>query len=597
MTTMTHTGAGGLLRFVPALGALRGYTRADARADLFAGVTVAAVAVPQAMAYALAAGLPAQYGLYTAIVMTAVGALFDSSRQLINGPTNAISIAVLSVISVAPGIDDKIAAAVLLAFMVGAIQLVITAARLGDLSRYISHSVIVGFTLGAATLLVLDQSKNLLGLSAQGGHEPFVYRLWLTLSHGGPIHWTTTGVGFGTIALLLALRAFKNRHGLVLLPELLVTVIVMAALVAGFGLDRHGVAVVGTIPSDLPQPRLPELDHELMRTLSSGALAIAILGLLEAIAMAKAIAAQTRQKLDVNQQCLSEGLANFTGSFFQCMPGSGSLTRSAINQQAGAVSQWAGVVSAAVVALIMVAFAPFAQFIPRAALAGILVVSAWRMIDWPALVYHVRITRFDAAIVGATAFSAVFISIEFCVLIGVLMSFALTVRRAGRIRLTEFVVAPDGAIRERLPDDARCERLRIYGFDGEMFFGASAALERHFAMIERALDQDCRALVLRLKRTRNADAVAISMLEGFVARVQDRGVTVLLCGVSADLERKLVSTRLGDLLGDRLFREERVRLTSTVLAVRRAYAIIGDPCPNCPRRDAMKADRSLYYVV
>lgn len=597
MASTTPNGDGDLLRFVPALDVLRGYTRADARADLFAGVTVAAVAVPQAMAYAMAAGLPAQYGLYTAIIMTAVGGLFTSSRQLINGPTNAISIAVLSVVSIAPGIDDKIAAAVLLAFMVGAIQLLITIARLGDLSRYISHSVIVGFMLGAAVLLVLDQAKNFFGLVAQGGDAPFIYRLMMTLARGGPVHAATAGVGLASVALLLALRGLKIRFGLRLLPELLVTVIVMAALVAGLGLDARGVAVVGAIPSELPRPSLPDFDYELMRNLSGGALAIAILGLLEAIAMSKMIAAQTRQKLDVNQQCLSEGLANITGGLFQCIPGSGSLTRSAINQQAGAASQWAGIVSAGVVALIMVAFAPYAQFIPRATLAGILVVSAWRMIDWSALVYHVRITNFDAAIVGATAFSAVFISIEVCVLIGVVMSFALTVRRAGRIRLTEFVVAPDGAIRERLPEDARCKRLLIYGLDGELFFGASAALEQHFATIERALGENARALVLRLKRARNADAVAISMLEGFVARVQARGVPVFVCGISEDLERKFVITPLGGLLRGRLFREERVRPTSTVLAVRSAYAIIGEPCRTCPRVDASRADPSLYYAV
>ena len=164
-------------RVVPAIGSLRGYTAADARADLLAGLTVAAVAVPQAMAYAMVAGLPAEYGLYTAIVMTAVGAVLDSSKQLINGPTNAISIAVLSVIaSVAP--DERVQAAVLLAFMVGAVQLAITLLRLGDLTRYISHSVIVGFTLGAGTLLVLDQVKNLFGMRAAGEHEP------LDVEHG-----------------------------------------------------------------------------------------------------------------------------------------------------------------------------------------------------------------------------------------------------------------------------------------------------------------------------------------------------------------------------------------------------------------------------
>ena len=586
-----------IYRVVPAFDSLRRYRLLDARADLLAGITVAAVAVPQAMAYALAAGLPAEYGLYTAIVMTAVGALFDSSRQLINGPTNAISIAVLSVISIVPSVDEKVQAAVLLAFMVGIVQLVITSMRLGDLTRYISHSVIVGFTLGASALLVLDQMKNLLGLASRGGvHDSFVYRFWLTMTEGGDVNTATLSIGLATIATVIALRWLKNRLGLRLLPELLLTVLAMAAMVAWLGLEARGVRVVGEIPARLPTPRLPAFDYDLLSKLSGGALAIAILGLLEAIAMAKAIAAQTRQKLDMNQQCLSEGLANFTGSFFQCMPGSGSLTRSAINQQAGAVSQWSGVVSAVVVALIMVAFAPYARLIPRAALAGILIVAAWKMIDWRGLHYHLRVTRFDLVIVGVTAFSAVAISIEFCVLIGVVMSSLLTVRRAGRMLLTEFTITPDGAIRERFPDDVRCNRLLIYGLEGEMFFGASAALEGHFARIEQRIDEHTRAVVLRLKRARNADAAGMILLRDFVDRVQARGVHVLLCGVRPDLAHRMETTGLIVSIGTPIFREEKVPLTSTILAIRHAYQLIGDPCESCPRRDSGEGNPSLRYV-
>ncbi len=586
-----------IYRVVPAFDSLRRYRLHDARADLLAGITVAAVAVPQAMAYALAAGLPAEYGLYTAIIMTAVGALFDSSRQLINGPTNAISIAVLSVISIVPSVDEKIQAAVLLAFMVGIVQLVITSMRLGDLTRYISHSVIVGFTLGASSLLVLDQMKNLLGLASMGGvHDTFLYRFWLTMTQGGDVNTATLSIGLATIAMVLALRGLKSLLGLRLLPELLITVMTMAAVVAWLGLEANGVRVVGEIPARLPTPRLPTIDYELIREFSGGALAIAILGLLEAIAMSKAIAAKTRQKLDMNQQCLSEGLANFTGSFFQCMPGSGSLTRSAINQQAGAVSQWSGVVSAVVVALIMVAFAPYARLIPRAALAGILIVSAWKMIDWRGLYYHLRVTRFDAVIVGATAFSAVAISIEFCVLIGVVMSSLLTVRRAGRMLLTEFTITPDGAIRERFADDPRCNRLLIYGLEGEMFFGASAALEGHFQQIERRIDEHTRAVVVRLKRARNADAAGMILLKDFVDRVQARGVHVLLCGVRRDLAHRMETTGLSASLRTPIFHEEKVPLTSTILAIRHAYQLIGDPCASCPRRGSGEGNPSLRYV-
>ncbi len=582
-------------RVLPAFDSLRRYSANDARSDLLAGVTVAAVAVPQAMAYAMAAGLPPEYGLYTAIVMTAIGAVFDSSRQLINGPTNAISIAVLSVIApVEP--EAKVAAAILLAFMVGAIQLGITLLRLGDLERYISHSVIVGFTFGAGSLLVLDQLKNLVGMKAAGAaHDHFLLRFFGTLADGS-VHFETAAIGVGTIALVVGLRWLRGRIGLPLLPDLLLVVVAMAGITAALGLDQRGVAVVGAIPARLPSFGVPQLDAAQIRDFGSGALAIAVLGLLEAIAMAKAIAAKTKQKLDMNQQCLSEGLANFGGSFFQCFPGSGSLTRSAINQQAGAATQWSGVVSAGTVALIMLVFAPYAQYIPRAALAGILMVSAFKMVDWHALAYHFRTTRFDAAIVTATAVSAVAISIEFCVLIGVLMSFLLTVPRAGRMLLSEFVVSANG-VHERLPQERACPRILIFGLEGEMFFGASATLERYFAEIEERIGSDTSVVVLRVKRARNPDAVGITLLEGFLDRVEARGVHVLLCGVREDFAERLKRTHLAERLGERLFLEQQVRQTSTMLAIRHAYDLIPEQCASCPFRDQSAAQRALTYEI
>jgi SulP family sulfate permease len=587
-----------LLRLVPALESLRDYDAQAARADLVAGLTVAAVAVPQAMAYAMVAGLPPVYGLYTAIVMTAVGALFNASRQLVNGPTNAISIAVLSVIAGIAEPDARVQAAILLAFLVGAIQLGITLLRLGDLERYISHSVIVGFTAGASALLALDQLKNLLGMKSVGdAHAHFLLRVFRSLSEGGGVHVETAAVGLGTIAAVVALRWLKRRLDLRLAPELLLVVIGMGVLTSWLGLDARGVAVVGEIPGRFPSFAAPPVELGEVREFATGALAIAVLGLLEAISMSKALAAATRQKLDMNQQCLSEAVANLTGSFFQCMPGSGSLTRSAINQQAGAVTQWSGVISAAAVALTMLAFAPYARFIPRAALAGILMVTAWNMIDWRALSYHLRTTRFDAAIVAATAISAVAISIEFCVLIGVLMSFLLTVPRAGQMLLSEFSLT-DGGLHERVPGDPPCPRILVFGLEGEMFFGATAALESHFAQIEERIGPDTRVVVLRVKRARNPDAVGLTLLEDFLHRVKARGVHVLLCGVRTEFAEKLDRTGITAHLGEKLFLEQPVRLTSTMLAVRHAYELIGnETCAICPRRGGRAAQAAVGYEI
>ena len=587
-----------LFRRVPALEALRHYTWADARVDLVAGLSVAAVAVPQAMAYAMIAGLPAEYGLYTAIVMTTVGALLDSSRQLINGPTNAISIALLSAIGgVAP--DERVHAAILIALLVGCIQLAISLLRLGDLTRYISHSVIVGFTAGASVLLVLDQMKNLLGLKAVGDvHAQFLMRFWRTMTEGGAVHGPTVAVGVSSIVLVLLLRVVKARLDWKLLPEFLIVVIVMAVVTAWLGLAKQGVAVVGDIPGSLPRFAWPPVGVAYLSELSGSALAIALLGLLEAIAMAKAIAAVTGQRLDLNQQCLSEGFANFTGSFFQCMPGSGSLTRSAINQQAGARTQWSGVVSAAAVALIMAAFAPYARFIPRSALAALLMLTAYHMVNFHDLRYHVRTSRFDATIVVVTAVSAFAISVEFCVLIGVFMSFLLTVPRTGNIQLAEFVVTEERTVAERQRGDVACSRMLIFGLEGEMFFGAGSSLERHFDTIEDRIGPETRAVILRLKRARNPDAVGIAMLEGAVDRMRARGLQVVLCGVRAGMLTALEKSGLAGKVGaENIFLEQPVRQTSTVLAIRHVYDSITDFCPTCPRRRGVPLPRALYYEI
>ncbi|MGA0840995.1 MAG: SulP family inorganic anion transporter [Pseudomonadales bacterium] len=573
-------------RFVPALGVLPDYTFRHARQDALAGMTVAAVAVPQAMAYAMIIGLPPIYGLYTAIVMTAIGALFDSSRQLINGPTNAISIAVLSAVAMIAPLEQRLEAVILLAFMIGVIQLFITLFRLGDLTRYISHSVIVGFTLGAGSLLVIDQMKNLFGIPGLGAADDhLLYRFWLTFTEGSGLHTLTTVLGLSTIGLILALRWLKQALNWPLLPELFITVCVMCAIVGVFGLQDHGVKVVGAIPASLPSFDLPTFDPTLIEELATSALAIALLGLLEAISMAKAIAAVTRQKLDMNQQCLSEAVANIGGSLFQCIPGSGSLTRSAINRQAGAVTQWSGVVSAVGVTVIMLVLAPYAQYLPRATLAGILLVASWGMVDWKALAYHWRTTRFDAAIIATTAFSAIAISIEFCVLIGVLMSFMLTVPRAGRMLLSQFVIAPEGYVREMLPGERPCQRLLIFGLEGEMFFGATSTMEQHLARIENAVSDETRVVILRLKRTRNPDAVALAELDQWMERLETRGVRVILCGVQAGMLNVMAKAGMAARLGEeRLFREERIRQTSTMRAVEAAYRLLGGRCEACAWR-------------
>jgi SulP family sulfate permease len=292
----------------------------------------------------------------------------------------------------------------------------------------------------------------------------------------------------------------------------------------------------------------------------------------------------------MNQQCLSEGVANLAGSFFQCFPGSGSLTRSYINHQAGAATQWSGVICAGMVALTILALAPLAHYIPTAALAGVLMVTATRMVDVPGIKYHCRATRFDAAIVWATALSAVLVSVEFCILVGTVLSFLMYVPRAARVRMDELIISDGGRIRERHHGDLACPLIKIYNFEGELFFGSSPEFESHLESIEEHLDQQpdggVRVLVLRVKHLRNPDAVCMHLLSEFIDRIEPRGVALCLSGVRDGIFKTLSKVGIVDQLGaDRVFREVPQVWTSTTTAIDWAYAQLGEQtCETCPRQ-------------
>jgi SulP family sulfate permease len=435
----------------------------------------------------------------------------------------------------------------------------------------------------------------------QDASHYFLLRFWQTLTESS-VHPPTLAIGATTIGMVLAVRQVNGWLGRQVVPEFLLVVIAMGAVVAVFDLDKQNVRIIdniGTIPRQLPSFAVPDISLGQVQSLGTSALAIALLGLLEAIAMAKAIAAQTRQKLDINQQCLSEGLANAAGSFFQCFPGSGSLTRSAINQQAGGLTQWSGVICAAAVALTVLLFADLARFIPLASLAGILMVSAFRMIDRKQLLFHLRTTRFDRGIVLATAFAAVFISVEFCILIGVVLSFLLYVPRAAKLHVSELTLTPERVLRERVPADPYCGRMRIHDLEGELFFGSAPDLEKHFEQIESRLGDGVRIVVLRVKRARNPDAVCLAVFDGFLTRLGERHVTLLLCGVRPEMVKGLRRAGLSERLGPKqLFPETGGVESSTLDAVRYAYALLaGDVCATCPRREEMTGPKEAWYYM
>ncbi len=585
------------------------YSWSAAGSDLVAGATVAAIAVPQAIAYALIAGVDPRYGLYSAIVITVVASLLGSSRHLINGPTNAISLVIFSALASFEGHLNAFEALFLLGIIAGTIQILVAVLRLGDLTRYVSEAVILGFMAGAGLLIAIGQIGNFIGAPKKGsGDQSVLVNTWQTLS-AGTFNVRAVGIGVLTIAVVLALNGAIRKYKLPRV-DMLTGLIVGSLVAAYFGWSLPGasgkpiLSVVGAIPSALPAFHVPIVDFASFIRLLKGAVAIAFLGLLEALAVAKSIATYTRQPLDYNRQCLAEGVGNVVGGFFQAMPGSGSLTRSAINYQAGAVTRASGIYSGIIVAIVVLLLGPYAHFIPKCVLAGLLFISAARLIDWKRLGYALRASRYDAALVAVTAFTAIFVDVEDSILVGVALSILLFTARASKLEIRELIVTPEGLIRERGRAEERAESLLIYDVEGELFFGAAGEFQTH---LDTVLEESARVkidyVVLRLKRTRNPDLVVIEHLERFLRDAKARGTTVFLAGVRPELLAIFENVRLKDwFAADQIFPEEEETFSSTLRAVRRANELANRDARNRskdPQADGFTEGGAepAYYLV
>jgi SulP family sulfate permease len=582
------------------------------RHDLIAGLTVAAISFPQAMAYALIAGVDPRFGVYSAIVVTIVASIFGSSSHLINGPTSAISLLVFTALAF---IDSENTAALfeglfLLAVLVGAFQIVISLFKLGNLTRYISESVIIGFMAAAAFLLAVGQLGNALGVRDRGnGHMQVLRRVWLTLFHGDHINYRALTLSAAAVLLAVVLRKLVQRFGWPQIDMLAVLIITgLIAYFAGWSVPGAGghtaVSVAAKIPRSLPTAHIPEVHTDWLPELSSGALAIAFVGIIEALSIAKAIAYETQQKIDYNRQIMAEGLANLGGGFFQCLPGSGSLSRSAINYQAGARTRFSGVVSAATVAAALLLFAPLLRYVPQPALAGLLLVTAARLVDFKRLFYTLKASRYDAGLVIVTAFTGVAIDLDKSVLLGVILSILLFVPRAAKLNAKELIVAPDRVVRERVPGDTADPSIIIYDLEGELFFGAAPELDRYLVALHQRIADDpdgpVKFVVLRLKRVRHPDVVCIERIEHFLREETARGVTILLAGVRPDTLGILRNVGIQSWFpAEHIFPEEDEEFSATLKAVRHAR---GHLAPVEVGRPPIKAidladPPDLYYLV
>lgn len=448
--------------------------RHSLRSDFMAGLTGAVVVLPQGVAFATIAGMPPEYGLYAGIVPAIVAALWGSSWHLVSGPTTAASIVVFSSLSAfaEPGSIDYVRLALTLTFMVGVLELTMGLARLGTLVNFISHSVVIGFTAGAALLIAGNQIKHFFGLEMPRGLH-FHETLWYLLQNLGEVNPYVTGVAVFTLLSGLICRRWLPR-----IPYMIMAM-VLGSLAAVFlnlwlGAEATGIRTVGALPNGLPPLSAPDLSLSTIKQLAPAALATTLFALTEAVSIARSLGTRANQHINGNQEFIGQGLSNMVGCFFSAYVATGSFNRSGLNFQAGARTPLAAVFAGVLLAGVIVLVAPLAAYLPNAAMAAILFLVAWGLIDFHHIFKIIQTSREETVILGTTFFATLLLDLEFAILAGVLLSLVLYLNRTSRPKLLPRVPNPATAGREFITDSRlpECPQLKLARLDGSLFFGA-----------------------------------------------------------------------------------------------------------------------------
>ncbi|MBV0934267.1 SulP family inorganic anion transporter [Marinobacterium weihaiense] len=529
-------------------------TRDNLKADLMAGLTGMVLVLPQAVAYAFIAGLPPVYGLYTAMVSAVIAALFGSSWHLISGPTAALSIVVLSVISGLGdfSVEQYVGLVISLTLLTGLIQLALGLFRMGSLVNFISHTVVIGFTAGAAILIAVSQFKHLLGVEVPGGLS-----MLATLEHlfGQRAGFNAVALEAGLVTLVVAVLARKlNRK----LPHLLIGM--AAGSLACYFLDPTGeaVAYVGALPGQLPTPVLPEFSFATLKALAPGALAVALLGLIEAVSIARAIAVRSHQQIDGNQEFLGQGLSNVVGSFFACYASTGSFTRSGANYDAGARTPLAAVFAALMLAVVVLVAPQITARLPLAVMAGSILLIAWNLIDFGSIRHILSNSRSEAAILLVTLFSTLLVELEFAIYIGVMLSLALYLRRTSQPRVTQVAPLQQSERRhirniERY-DLQECPQLKIIRVDGSLFFGAVDHVQQEIRRLT-APGSGVNHILLIGKGINFIDVAGVEMLHQEINRLHMMSGDILFSSLKGTVMDELKRTGALTLLGEQRFHD------------------------------------------
>lgn len=534
----------------PILTWLPNYRKSNFSGDIIAGITVGVMVIPQGMAYAMIAGLPPIYGLYAALLPTLVYTFTGTSLRLSVGPVAMDSLLVASGLGALSlqGIESYITMAAFLALFIGVIQLILGFARMGFMVNFLSNPVISGFTSAAAIIIGLSQVKHLLGLKTKGSSQ--LYNLMeQTLNELHQTNIRTLLVGVAAILVMVLLRKIHRK-----IPGALIVVILGIILIYGLRWDQLDVAIVGDIPQGLPSFKMPLISLNDISRITPIAITLALVGFLEAISVAKALDDKHKDgEVDPNQELKAIGSANIVGAFFQAFPVTGSFSRTALNDDAGANTGIASLISVFLVAITLIFLTPLFYYLPNAVLGAIIMVAVYGLIDikYPIRLYHKRKDEFFLLLF--TFFITLLLGIKEGILLGVLLSLLLLVYRTskphiailGRIKGTDYYKNIN-----RFNEDIEIrDDVLVIRFDAQLFFGNKDYFKKEIRKQVRLKKASLRAIVLNAEAINYMDSSATIMLTQLIADLQKQGIRFMIAGAIGPTRDIIFRSELINLLG------------------------------------------------
>jgi SulP family sulfate permease len=533
---------------IPILEWLPNYNSSRFKGDFIAGITVSIILIPQGIAYALIAGIPPIYGLYCALVPQLVYAIFGSSRQVAIGPVAMDSLIVATGVSTLAlaGSDSYIAIAILLAFMVGSIQFLLGVFRLGFIVNFLSKPVISGFTSAVALTIGVNQFRNLFGVDfVQSDQIQYVLEdIWFNIIDFN-VH--TTVIGLISVGVIILLRKINKK-----IPNALLVVVVGILTIRYLGDEFSDVAIVKDIPSGLPSFSFPEMDISQIKELLPIALTLVMVGYLETISIGKSLEAkQDEYKLRPNQELIALGLSNIIGSWFKAYPSTSSFSRSAINQESGATTGMASLVSVVMVLLTLLFLTPLFYHLPKTVLAAIIIVAVFGLVNIKEAIFLWKANNLDFWLLVVTFFSTLLFGIEYGIMIGVGLSLIILIFRTSRPYVAELGKVPDSDFyrnRERFSEVILDDEVLVFRFDAQLFYAnASYFIETLELMVEEK-GPLLKLIVLDAESINRVDSTGVEMLKERIRFYHKKNILFYFAGVKGPVRDHLFRGKILDII-------------------------------------------------